>query len=86
MSIDVAAMNAALTPTRVGLDAAGFDLSIAEVGGKLQMAVTARPEACEDCLVPKSLFLQMASDEVRDAGLSAVEMEVLYPIDARRPR
>jgi hypothetical protein len=34
--------------------------------------------------VPKSLFRQMADDEVREAGLVPVEMEVLYPLDARR--
>lgn len=84
MSIDLAAMSAALEPTRAGLDAAGFDLAIADAGGKLQLKVSARPQACEDCLVPKSLFRQMASDEVREAGLEAVEMEILYPLDARR--
>jgi hypothetical protein len=84
MSIDVQALSAALQPTRTGLDAAGFDLAIADSGGKLQLKVIARPEACEDCLVPKSLFRQMASDEVREAGLADVDMEILYPIDARR--
>ncbi len=84
MPIDIDAMSAALTPTRVGLDAAGFDLSILDVSGKLQLKVSARPEACEDCLVPKSLFREMADDEVREAGLPAVEMDILYPLDARR--
>jgi hypothetical protein len=26
----------------------------------------------------------MASDEIRQAGLEVVEMDILYPIDARR--
>ena len=84
MHIDVDALRTALQPTLTGLDAAGFDLALKDEGGKLQMLVSARPESCEDCLVPKSLFLQMAADEVREAGLAAVDMEVLYPIDARR--
>lgn len=84
MSIDVSALSAALQPTRTGLDAAGFDLALAEADGKLQVRITARPEACEDCLVPKSLFRQMANDEVREAGLEPIEMEILYPLDARR--
>lgn len=84
MSIDVSALREALQPTRTGLEAAGFDVAFADAGGKLQLKITARPEACEDCLVPKSLFRQMANDEVRDAGLEPVEMEILYPVDARR--
>lgn len=84
MDIDVQAMSAALEPTRKGLEAAGFELAIQAVEGRLQLKVIAGAEACEDCLVPKSLFRQMASDEVHEAGLAAVEMEILYPIDARR--
>jgi hypothetical protein len=84
MSIDVSALSAALQPTRTGLDAAGFDVAFTDAGGKLQIRISARPEACEDCLVPKSLFRQMANDEVKDAGLEPVEMEILYPLDARR--
>jgi hypothetical protein len=84
MDIDVQAMSAALEPTRKGLEAAGFELAIQAVEGRLQLKVIAGAEACEDCLVPKSLFRQMARDEVLEAGLSAVEMDILYPIDARR--
>jgi hypothetical protein len=84
MPIDIDAVSAALTPTRVGLDAAGFDLVILDAGGKLQIKVSARPEACEECLVPKSLFRRMADDEIQEAGLDSVDMEILYPIDARR--
>jgi hypothetical protein len=77
-------MGVALEPTRKGLDTAGFDLALVDVGGRLQLKVSARPEACEDCLVPKSLFRQMADDEIREAGLDSIDMEILYPIDARR--
>jgi hypothetical protein len=62
--IDLDAMSAALEPTRKGLEAAGFQLAIAEVEGRLQLKVIAAPEACEDCLVPKSLFRRMADDEI----------------------
>jgi hypothetical protein len=82
--IDLDAMSAALEPTRQGLDAAGFALSLADDGGRLCLTVIAGEAACEDCLVPKSLFKQMASDEIREAGLAAVDLEILYPIDARR--
>jgi hypothetical protein len=82
--IDIPAMSAALEPTRQGLDAAGFGMALGEKEGRLQVKVIPLETACEDCLVPKSLFKQMASDEIREAGLEAVEMDILYPIDARR--
>ena len=81
--IDLDAMSAALEPTRKGLDAAGFDLALAEQQGRLRLTVIARDTACEDCLVPKSLFKQMANDEIREGGLDPVDLEILYPIDAR---
>lgn len=84
MSIDVDAMGAALEPTRKGLEAAGFGLALADVQGRLQLQVTAGKDACEDCLVPKSMMRQMARDEVREAGLQEVEIDILYPLDARR--
>jgi hypothetical protein len=84
MSISLEAMLTALEPTRVGLEASGFQMALAEQEGRVQLTVIAGPEACEDCLVPKSLFKQMASDEIREAGLAPIELEILYPKDARR--
>jgi hypothetical protein len=82
--IDLAAIGAALEPTRKGLDAAGFSLSLADQAGRLCLTVSAGEAACEDCLVPKSLFRQMANDEIREAGLAPVDLEIVYPIDSRR--
>jgi hypothetical protein len=82
--IDLESLSAALEPTRKGLDAAGFDFAVARHEDRIRLTVSARPDACEDCLVPKSLFRQMAADEINDAGLTPVELEILYPIDARR--
>ncbi len=84
--MDLVALKLALEPTRAGLDAAGFDLALQEAEGRLCLTVLARADACEDCLVPKALFRQMAQDEITDAGLPAVPIEVLYPLDARRAR
>ncbi|MGI4815442.1 MAG: hypothetical protein ACRYG5_02760 [Janthinobacterium lividum] len=84
--IDLDAMREALTPTRNGLDAAGFALSLEEQGNHLRLTVIAGTAACEDCLVPKSLFRQMVSDEIGAAGLAPVELEIVYPLDTRRNR
>jgi hypothetical protein len=82
--LDLDALKTALAPTRDGLDASGFDLGLAEQNGQLVLTVIPRENACEDCLVPKSLFKQMARDEIVDAGLAPVELDVLYPVDSRR--
>lgn len=84
MSLDVAGLSQALEPTRKGLDAAGFDLDLAEAEGRLRLLVRAREGACEDCLVPKALFRSMATDEIREAGLPAPELDIVYPLDLRR--
>lgn len=84
MTLDVTNLAKALEPTRKGLDAAGFDLELADADGKLRMLVRARAGACEDCLVPKSMFRRMAADEIKEAGLPQPELDVVYPLDARR--
>lgn len=45
-------------------------------------ALTVR--ACEDCLVPKSLFKRMAVDEIEAAGHTPPNLVIAYPADARR--
>ena len=84
MTLDIPTLTKALEPTCKGLDAAGFDLDVAEADGKLRMLVRAREGACEDCLVPKSMFRRMALDEIEAAGLPQPELEVIYPLDLRR--
>jgi len=84
MTLDIPTLAEALEPTRKGLDAAGFDLDVTEADGKLRMLIRAREGACEDCLVPKSMFRQMAVDEIEAAGLPPPELEIVYPLDLRR--
>lgn len=84
--IDLDAIHDALAPTRRGLEAAGFDFSLADDGGRLRLTVIAGAEACEECLVPKSLFRQMALDEIRAAGHDPIELDISYPVDARRSK
>lgn len=88
--MDLVALKLALAPTRAGLEAAGFDLVLHETEGRLCLSVQARADphvdVCEDCLVPKALFRQMAQGEITEAGLPAVPIDVLYPLDTRRAR
>ncbi|MBN9426948.1 MAG: hypothetical protein J0H09_10620 [Burkholderiales bacterium] len=84
MSAQLDDFRRALTPTREGLEAAGFDFEVSEVEGRMKLKVIAGAGACEDCLVPKSLFRDMAVAEIREAGLPERDFDIVYPVDGRR--
>jgi len=84
--MDLVAINAALAATREGLDAAGFSLDLDEREGRLLLTITAREGACEECLVPKPLFIQMVRDEIADGGLRVEGIDVAYPVDQKAIR
>ena len=46
------------------LEADGYHLAIDEVGSRVSAIITAGPDACEECLVPKELFRGMLSHEI----------------------
>ena len=79
--MNLEAISASLAATREGLDAGHFSLELAERDGRLLLKVGARPEACAECLVPKSLFLQMVRDEIAEGGLEVGGIDVVYPED-----
>jgi len=79
--MNLEAISASLTATREGLDAGHFSLDVAERDGRLLLTVGARPEACAECLVPKSLFLQMVRDEIAEGCLEVGAIDVVYPED-----
>jgi hypothetical protein len=64
------------------LEADGYQLAIKEVGtaadAKLSVIITAGPDACEDCLVPKDLMRSMLSSEL---GVDAALIDITYPVD-----
>lgn len=71
----------ALVATFEGLDAAGYSLDLAVEGTTLAMTVVAREGACEDCLVPKPLFIQMVTDELHEGGHRFDAVSASYPKD-----
>jgi hypothetical protein len=79
--MNLEAISASLAATREGLDAGHFSLELAERDGRLLLMIGAKPEACAECLVPKSLFLQMVRDEIAEGGLEVAAIEVVYPED-----
>jgi hypothetical protein len=60
------------------LEADGYHLAIDEVDSRISAVITAGPDACEDCLVPKDLFRGMLSHEI---GVEPGQIDVTYPVD-----
>ena len=60
------------------LEADGYHMEIGEVDAKLSVIITAGPDACEDCLVPKDLMRGMLSNEL---GVDAALIDITYPAD-----
>jgi len=79
--MNLEAISASLAATREGLDAGHFSLEVTERDGRLLLTVGAKPEACAECLVPKSLFLQMVRDEIAEGGLEVGAIDLVYPLD-----
>jgi hypothetical protein len=60
------------------LEADGYHMAIEEADAKLSEIITAGPDACEDCLVPKDLMRSMLSSEL---GIDAAIIDLTYPVD-----
>ena len=60
------------------LEADGYHMAIEEADAKLSVVITAGPDACEDCLVPKDLMRGMLSSEL---GVDAAIIDITYPTD-----
>jgi hypothetical protein len=60
------------------LEADGYHMAIEEADAKLSVVITAGPDACEDCLVPKDLMRSMLSSEL---GIDAAIIDITYPVD-----
>jgi molybdopterin/thiamine biosynthesis adenylyltransferase len=60
------------------LEADGYHLAIEELDAKLSVVITAGPDACEDCLVPKDLMRGMLSSEL---GVDGSIIDITYPVD-----
>ena len=60
------------------LEADGYHLAIEELDSRLAVTITAGPDACEDCLVPKDLMRSMLGSEL---GVDAELIDITYPAD-----
>jgi hypothetical protein len=60
------------------LKADGYHMAIDEQDARLAVVITAGPDACEDCLVPKDLMRSMLGNEL---GVDAAIIDITYPVD-----
>ena len=65
-----------LATIRASLEADGYLLDIREDGERLVAQISAGPDACEDCLVPKDLMKVMLEQAL---GVPAQSIELRYP-------
>jgi hypothetical protein len=62
------------------LEADGYHMAIEEADAKLSVIITAGPDACEDCLVPKDLMRGILATTL---GVEGDSIDITYPADVR---
>ena len=65
---------------RSTLAADGYLMEIAEQGSGIQVTITATPQACADCLVPKDLMRGILGQAL---GVPADTIDLTYPSEVR---
>jgi hypothetical protein len=80
--IDQATIGSALEPVVLALAADGYSMSVSTASGRLRISITAGPEACEDCLVPKNLMAEMIAATLARARVPAHDLDLSYPNEA----
>jgi hypothetical protein len=68
----------ALTAIRTTLAADDYHLTVASTGEGVEVRITAGPDACADCLVPKSLMRAMLRDAL---AVPEDTITLRYPAD-----
>ncbi len=79
---DTRLIEAALEPLRQSLNADGYELAVEQRESSIAVRVIPGADACQECLVPKPLFLGMVEQVLRDAGIHGTPpLELAYPAD-----
>lgn len=70
-----------LQPVRQALEADGYELACLEASQEqILLQVSAGPDVCEDCLVPKAVLGAMVTTRLEAGGLiDRPEIAILYP-------
>jgi hypothetical protein len=67
---------------RSTLAADGYLLDLAADGTRVRAMITATPQACADCLVPKDLMRSILGDTL---GVPPDAIDLVYPSDSTHP-
>lgn len=59
-----------------GLTADGYLLDVHSAAGQVQISISATPEACADCLVPKDVMRTIAASMMNAAGATVAEQDI----------
>jgi hypothetical protein len=68
---------------RSTLAADGYELEMAEEGGRVLVTIIATEQACADCLVPKDLMRSILGDAL---GVPPATIDLIYPLDSQEER
>ncbi len=61
------------------LAADGYRLEVAEAGDRVRVTITATPQACADCLVPKDLMRGILGQAL---GVDSTAIDLTYPAES----
>lgn len=64
---------------RTSLAADGYQMEVAEAAGRVSVTISATPEACADCLVPKDLMRGILGSAL---GVAQDRIDLTYPREA----
>lgn len=78
---DIQAVENVLSGLREGYQADGYDLDVENISdGVAKIRISAGPDACEECLVPKPIAVNMIKTTLD--GLPEIKaVELIYPTD-----
>jgi hypothetical protein len=62
------------------LEADGYVLQVHEDGGRVDVRISATPEACADCLVPKQLMRGILGQAL---GVPEDSIDLTYPVEVQ---
>jgi hypothetical protein len=79
---DISQVRTSLRGVAEMLDADGYGLEVREVvGNRAVLAVSAGPQACAECLVPREILSELVGRQLREGGLS-LSVDILYPAES----
>ncbi|MGE5289241.1 MAG: hypothetical protein ACM3ML_19000 [Micromonosporaceae bacterium] len=65
------------------LAADGYEMQVLDRGGRMDVSISASPEACADCLVPKQLMRGILKQVL---GVAEDAIDLTYPRDFADPQ